>query len=79
MQIVLLNLLQIIIYLTICKIKTWILNNLRVINILKLDMAIVPAIDQRFVGTSSCDHFANKAYNSKKLQQKIRVQAAKFG
>lgn len=74
-----LNLLQIIIYLTICKIKTWILNNLRVINILKLDMAIAPAIDQRFVGTSSCDYFANKIYNSRKLQQKIRVQAAKFG
>lgn len=44
----------------------------------KLDAAIIPAPDQCFVATNSHGCIANKAYNSKKLQQKIRAWAAKF-
>lgn len=62
-----LNLSQIMICLTICKTKIWILHNLRLINI-KLDTVIILAVDQRFIAISSHGSVTNKAYNSKKLQ-----------
>ena len=55
------------IYFIVHKIKTWILNNLRLISV-KLEGAIASAIDQHFVITSFHGRIANKACDGKKLQ-----------
>lgn len=48
--------------LTVCKIKTRTLNNLRLISA-KLETAITPAANRRLVATSFCGCVANRAHD----------------